>query len=66
MNLLIFGEYEVQLLYLELRQYYYWAVYKSLVEEDGLADVPPVLIESFSEQKEDHKEEVAGAASFER
>ena len=50
----------MQLLYLEIRQYYYWAVYKYLVEEDGLADVSPVLIEPFSEQKEDHEEDDEG------
>ena len=50
----------MQLLYLEIRQYYCLAVYKYLVEEDGLADVSPVLIEPFSEQKEDHEEDDEG------
>ena len=34
--------------------------FKSLVKQDGLADVTPVLIEPFSEQKEDHEEDDEG------
>ena len=33
---------------------------KYLVEEDGLADVSPVLIEPLSEQKEYHEEDDEG------